>query len=191
MTLKKSREGLADLQMRRNLGIARLCSNSQKSTMPPAFTPAPAGAHDDLAAIRSLFKAYAGSLPVDLSYQGFADELAGLPGKYVPPHGELLLARDASGTAIGCAALRPLEPPLVCEMKRLFVSPQGRGTGCGRALAEEVLATARLLGYREIRLDTLPTMAGAQNLYANLGFTPVAPYYETPVAGTVFLGKML
>lgn len=191
MTLKKSREGLADLQMRRNLGIASLSSTPQKRTMPPALTITAARGQRNLAAIRSMFQAYAGSLPVDLSYQGFADELAGLPGKYAPPHGELLLARDASGAAIGCAALRPLEPPLVCEMKRLFVKPEGRGTGCGRALAEEILSTARQLGYREIRLDTLPSMASAQNLYARLGFTPVAPYYETPVAGTVFLGKML
>ena len=159
--------------------------------MAPPVSISPARTPQDLADIRTLFQAYADSLPVDLAYQGFAQELAGLPGKYAPPQGELLLARDALESAIGCVALRPLEPPLVCEMKRLFVVPQGQGTGCGRALAEAAISTARHLGYREIRLDTLPTMADAQGLYARLGFTPVPPYYETPVAGTVFLGKVL
>ncbi len=159
--------------------------------MAPPVSISPARTPQDLADIRMLFQAYADSLPVDLAYQGFARELAGLPGKYAPPLGELLLARDALGSAIGCVALRPLEPPLSCEMKRLFVAPQGRGTGCGRTLAEAVISTAGHLGYREMRLDTLPTMADAQGLYARLGFSPVPPYYETPVVGTVFLGKVL
>lgn len=159
--------------------------------MPSRVTITPARTPQDLADIRMLFQAYADSLPVDLAYQGFARELAGLPGKYAPPQGELLLARNVDGNPIGCVALRALDPPQVCEMKRLFVMPQGRGTGCGRTLAETVIRAARHLGYREIRLDTLPTMADAQGLYARLGFTPVPPYYDTPVAGTVFLGKAL
>lgn len=141
----------------------------------------------DLAAVRLLFRAYAASLPISLDYQGFDTELAALPGKYGPPSGALLLARNSSGEAVACAALRPLAPPLVCEMKRLYVSPAGRGAGLGRKLAEEVIRLARETGYSLLRLDTLPTMTDAHRLYESLGFTVTAPYYEGAAPGTVFM----
>jgi ribosomal protein S18 acetylase RimI-like enzyme len=141
----------------------------------------------DIAAASRLFEAYAASLAVDLDYQGFAAEQAGLPGKYAPPEGALLLARDRGGEPAGCVALRPLEAGRICEMKRLYVAPAGRGAGLGRALMQAAIEVARSLGYREIRLDTLPDMKAAQALYRDAGFRPTAPYYETPVAGTVFL----
>lgn len=149
-----------------------------------------AAAPDDIAAIAGLFRAYAASLPVDLGYQDFEAELAALPGKYAAPAGALLIARDAAGAPLGCVALRPMADGC-CEMKRLYVAPAGRGLGLGRALAEAICAEARRLGYREIRLDTLPTMTEAQGLYARLGFVPTAPYYDTPVAGTRFLARAL
>jgi GNAT superfamily N-acetyltransferase len=140
----------------------------------------------DLAAIRALLADYAGSLSVDLAYQGFAQELAGLPGAYDPPAGALLVARNAQGAAYGCVALRRITPA-IAEMKRLYVAPAARGGGLGRKLAQAVLAEARRLGYRTIVLDTLPDMKDARSLYAQLGFEPIAPYYDTPVEGTVFL----
>jgi ribosomal protein S18 acetylase RimI-like enzyme len=79
----------------------------------------------------------------------------------------------------------------ICEMKRLYVAPAGRGLGLGRALADAAITAAARAGHREIRLDTLPTMAAALALYRALGFVPVAPYYATPVAGTVFLSLSL
>lgn len=145
------------------------------------------GSADDLAAAIALFRAYAASLEVDLAYQDFAAELAAMPGKYAPPSGALLLARDVSGTPIGCVGLRPIAPSGCCEMKRLYVAPAGRGSGLGERLVQAVIAEARRIGYREMRLDTLPTMTGAIALYRKLGFAPIAPYYETPVAGTQFL----
>ncbi len=145
----------------------------------------------DLRAAASLFRAYATSLPIDLAYQGFEEEVAALPGKYAPPSGALLLARRADGEAIGCVALRAIEPEGCCELKRLYVSPEGRGLGLGRALVTAILAEAAQLGYREIRLDTLPTMTGALALYRKAGFEPTAPYYDTPITGTVFLAKRL
>jgi ribosomal protein S18 acetylase RimI-like enzyme len=151
---------------------------------------APVAGPGDLAAARTLFEAYAASIGIDLGYQGFAAELAGLPGKYAPPAGALLLARDTRSAAIGCVALRPLDRD-ACEMKRLYVAPAGRGLGLGRALGEAVLAEAARIGYREIRLDTLPTMAAAIGLYRRLGFREVAPYYDTPVAGTLFFARPL
>lgn len=145
---------------------------------------------DDLAALTQLFRAYANSLPIDLGYQGFDGELASLPGKYAPPHGAMLIARDANGTALGCVAMRPLETG-ACEMKRLYVAPAGRGQGLGKKLALAIIEVARMSGYSEMRLDTLASMIDAQALYRRLGFTEIAPYYDTPIAGTVFMSLQL
>jgi putative acetyltransferase len=144
----------------------------------------------DLPAITQLFRAYADSLPIDLGYQGFDGELASLPGKYAPPAGALLIARDANGAALGCVAMRPLEDG-VCEMKRLYVPPAGRGQGLGKQLARAIIEAARAAGHHEMRLDTLASMHEAQALYRALGFVEIAPYYDTPIEGTVFMSLTL
>ncbi len=159
--------------------------------MSAPFRIAPATSGDDLREARRLFSEYGASLAVDLAYQDFAAELAGLPGRYGPPGGALLLARDEAGVPLGCVALRSSGPAGTAEMKRLYVAPAGRGRGLGRALAEAIVAEAARLGYREIRLDTLPDMEAAQALYRELGFLPVEPYYQTPVDGTIFLALSL
>jgi GNAT superfamily N-acetyltransferase len=141
---------------------------------------------DDLAAARRLFQAYADWLGVDLCFQGFAQELATLPGAYAPPAGRLLLAK-AGGDAIGCVGLRPLEPG-ICEMKRLWVAPGFAGAGIGRALALRIIAEARALGYERMRLDTIaPRMPAAQRLYASLGFREIPAYYHNPLDGVLML----
>jgi ribosomal protein S18 acetylase RimI-like enzyme len=145
----------------------------------------------DLPAIASLFRAYAASLPISLDYQDFDAELAALPGKYAPPKGALILARNDAGAAIGCVALRPFDEDGVCEMKRLYVAPNGRGTGLGRQLAQAVIEAARAASYREMRLDTLPTMTSAIALYEQLGFTRIGAYYDTPIEETVFMSLKL
>ncbi len=145
----------------------------------------------ELSAAASLFRAYAASLPIDLAYQGFEAELAALPGKYAPPFGALFLARAEDGAPLGCAALRAIDPEGCCEMKRLYVAPKGRGLGLGKALVQAILSEAARIGYREIRLDTLPSMTSALALYRQAGFEPAEAYYDTPVAGTVFLAKQL
>ena len=114
-----------------------------------------------------------------------------MPGQYAPPEGELLLARALDGRPLGCVALRPIEPAKCCEMKRLYVSPLARGFGLGKALAEAVIEAAQRIGYREMRLDSLPSMAGAQALYRKLGFTVAEPHYNTPVPGTLFMRRAL
>ena len=156
-----------------------------------AFTIGPAASHADVDDVRALFQAYAASLPIDLGYQDFATELATLPGAYAAPTGALLLARDGDGRAIGCVALRALEPASVCEMKRLYVAPEARGLGLGRALLAAVVAEAGRLRYRELRLDTLPTMTAAIAMYRAEGFEPIAPYYHSAPAGTIFFARAL
>jgi ribosomal protein S18 acetylase RimI-like enzyme len=134
---------------------------------------------------RDLFREYASSLEVDLGFQGFEEELQGLPGVYARPGGGLLLGYDADEPA-GCVAFRPLEFG-VAEMKRLYVRPAARGGGWGWRLAERAITDARQAGYVRMRLDTLPTMAAALRMYVKLGFHEIAPYRHNPVAGARFL----
>lgn len=141
----------------------------------------------DAATLLRLFREYAEWLGVDLGFQDFEAELASLPGKYTRPGGCALLAQDADGQVHGCVAMRPLKDD-ICEMKRLYLRPEARGTGLGRKLADAVIAAARQAGYRHMVLDTLDHMQGALRLYDRLGFRPVDPYYHNPVPGAVYLG---
>jgi len=139
---------------------------------------------EHLPTVRALFDEYAGALGVDLAFQDFERELAELPGDYVPPEGRLLLALDGREAA-GCVALRPFEPG-ICEMKRLYVRPAHRGTGLGRSLAGAIVAAGRDAGYERMRLDTLPTMTAARDLYRSLGFVEIEAYRPNPVHGTTY-----
>ena len=140
---------------------------------------------DDLAVVREIFRAYADSLGIDLAFQDFEGELAELPGKYSAPDGRVLLAWQ-EGQAVGCVAMRPMGEG-ACEMKRLFVQPLGRGQGLGRRLAEAICAAAKAAGYRRIRLDTMPSMSTAQDIYLAMGFKPIAAYVFNPIEGTKYL----
>jgi ribosomal protein S18 acetylase RimI-like enzyme len=151
----------------------------------PVVTLREARGPSDIETARSLFREYAESLGVDLGFQDFESELRGLPGDYRAPKGTLLLA-SRGDQVLGCVAARPLEPG-IAEMKRLYVRPSARGLGLGRQLAEAAIRFARQAGYRAMRLDTLPQMAKAQGLYAELGFKPIAPYRHNPIAGTAYL----
>jgi ribosomal protein S18 acetylase RimI-like enzyme len=136
--------------------------------------------------VRELFLEYAQSLGFSLCFQSFDQELAGLPGDYAPPEGCLLLV-EAEGKPAGCAALHKLDDN-TCEMKRLYLRPQFRGNGAGRALAERILAEARAIGYKSIRLDTVePVMKDAVAMYRRLGFKEIAPYRENPIAGALYM----
>ena len=137
-----------------------------------------------IAQARRLIEEYVDSLGIDLGFQEIEKELREFPGAYAPPQGRLLLA-FAGAEAIGCVALRPFEQG--CEMKRLYVRPDSRGLGAGRALAGAVIEAARELGYRSMRLDTQPEMSAARALYRSLGFREIEPYRFNPTPGTSFM----
>jgi len=162
---------------------------SEKTVPDTVFSIAEALDADSIEACRALFVEYQRSLGVSLCFQGFDQELATLPGAYARPRGRLLLARVV-GEPAGCAGLRPLGER-DAEMKRLYVRPDMRGIGLGRVLAECVIDEARSLGYGTLKLDTLPGMAEAQQLYRELGFVDAAPYNDNPVAGVRFMSLAL
>jgi len=144
---------------------------------------------EDMAAVRSLFTEYAGSLGIDLGFQGFDGELEGLPGRYSPPEGTLLIA-ERDGEPCGCIALRRIDAR-ACEMKRLYVRPACRGLGIGRELVRRLLEEAGARGYGCMRLDTLPSMRSAIAMYRSFGFLETAPYVYNPVEGALFMEKVL
>ena len=136
---------------------------------------------------RELIVEYATWLEFNLCFQGFEEEMRSFPGKYAPPAGRLLLALW-DGRPAGVIALRALEEPGLCEMKRLYVRSEFRGHGIGRILAERVIGEAAKLGYTRMRLDTIPgKMDRAIEMYRELGFAEIVPYYNTPVGHTLFM----
>jgi ribosomal protein S18 acetylase RimI-like enzyme len=139
-----------------------------------------------IAQARELFLEYSKSLGFSLCFQSFDKELAGLPGDYAPPEGRLLLA-EYGGQLAGCVALHELQEE-ICEMKRLYLRPEFRGKGLGRALADRIIAQARQIGYRRMRLDTVePLMKNAVAMYRKLGFKEIAPYRPNPIVGALYM----
>ena len=154
----------------------------------PAFIQVESRAQIALA--RELFLEYANSLGFSLCFQNFDQELAALPGDYVPPEGRLLLA-EYEGQLAGCIALHKLKPE-ICEMKRLYVRPQFRGKKLGRAIADYIIAEARDIGYLRMRLDTVePAMKEAVAMYRKIGFREIEPYCSNPIAGALYMELQL
>ena len=141
---------------------------------------------EDIPVLRELFREYSDGLGVNLCFQNFEEELAGLPGAYAPPSGRLLVARSGKAVA-GCVALRSLGPD-ICEMKRLYVRPTFRNQRLGRRLTDQLLAEARAIGYKRMRLDTLPgKMDPAISMYRSLGFKEIDRYYDNPYPTALFM----
>ncbi|MBZ0156053.1 MAG: GNAT family N-acetyltransferase [Alphaproteobacteria bacterium] len=138
-----------------------------------------------LAQVKELFSEYAAALGCNPCFKNLEQEIAALPGDYSPPGGSLLVARYDNRVA-GCVALKRLDEN-ACEMKRLYVRPEFRGKGIGKALVLSAVEDARKLGYRHIRLNTLPSMKEAIPLYHFLGFYDIQPYGATPIPGALYM----
>src|SRR5579862_9722993 len=163
----------------------RFPSVSSVPSVVKGFSIQQAATPGEIAQARELFLEYAESLGFSLCFQNFDQELAGLPGDYAPPGGRLLLA-ELSGELAGCVALHKFDDD-ICEMKRLYLRRKFRGKGLGRILAEAIIAEARNIGYRRMRLDTVgPVMPDAVAMYRKLGFREIAPYRTNPMPGTLY-----
>ena len=166
-------------------------TNSQSSASPVSsvvkvFSLVQATSPLQIVQARELFVEYAKSLGFSLCFQNFEQEVAGLPGNYCSPDGRLLLA-EYVGQLAGCVALHKINDS-ICEMKRLYLRPQFRGKGLGRLLADRVIAEARQIGYRHMRLDTVePVMKDAVEMYRKIGFKEIAPYRPNPIAGALYM----
>jgi putative acetyltransferase len=175
--------------MAKHRGSAKQDSSSVSSVV-KSFSIKQAESSEQIAHARELFLEYAQSLGFSLCFQSFDQELARLPGDYAPPDGRLLLA-EYEGQLAGCVALHKLEPG-ICEMKRLYLRPQFRGKGLGRALADAIIAEARSSGYQRMRLDTIePIMKDAVAMYRQFGFQEIAPYRPNPIAGAKYMELFL
>ena len=140
---------------------------------------------DMIEEIKELFLEYAQTLDIDLSFQDFETELKTLPGKYGKPDGALIIALVDNKVA-GCVALRKLSAD-ICEMKRLYVRDNYRGLGLGKKLISMIIEEAKSLSYSHIRLDTLPNMKKAQDLYSSFCFYDIEPYVYNPILGTRYM----
>jgi putative acetyltransferase len=146
-------------------------------------------AGQQIASVQDLWREYWSSIGLPLDLQGFAEEVAALPGVYRPPGGRLLLAM-IEGEPAGTAAFRPLDA-WRCEAKRLYVRPRYRGRGVGRLLLDRLIGEARTEGYLAIYCDTLKSMTAALQMYKESGFSEIAPYSATPTPEAIYLGRAL
>jgi putative acetyltransferase len=143
----------------------------------------------DIENVRELFEEYWRSFGFSPCFQGFGEEVAGLPGKYAAPGGRLILAIE-NGKLAGCGALRQVDSRRA-EAKRLYVRAEFRGRGLGAALLEYLIEEARAAGYLELVGDTMPEMRDALALYKRRGFELTGPYSENPTPGAVYIRLIL
>ncbi len=141
---------------------------------------------NQIARAAELFLEYQQFLNVDLCFQDFDREVAGLPGDYVSPHGALLLAQPEQGDAFGCIGLQPYSEAGVAELKRLYVQPDRRGDRAGLKLTRCALDIALAAGYETVRLDTLPKLDTAIAMYRRFGIQEIDAYRFNPVQGTLY-----
>ncbi|HEY5223183.1 MAG TPA: GNAT family N-acetyltransferase [Microbacteriaceae bacterium] len=113
---------------------------------------------------------------------------------FTPPAGVFLVvvtdSSDDSDDAVGCGGIRRIEVGATggarYEVKHLWLKPQARGSGAGRALLNELEARARGFDATELVLDTNVSLVAAAGLYRSSGFHEIAPYNDNPNATTWF-----
>lgn len=145
---------------------------------------------EEFAAATDLFQQYAAFIGIDLSFQNFEEELNSIEAQYSQPGGALLIGYNDTSEAIACVALRKWDDE-TAELKRMFVQPAYQGHKIGYRLMEEIIAIAKKIGYKKIKLDTLSTMLGAIKLYRSYGFYEIPSYRFNPIEGTVYMEKVL
>ena len=133
---------------------------------------------------KKILQEYADWLDLDMCYGNIAKEIKEFPGEYGPPGGKFYLAYEGM-EVVGSVALRMWKGD-ICEMKRLFVRPVHRSKGLGRILARFIVDEARKMGYKRMRLDTLPHMVAAITLYKSLGFREITKYRISPTDDAVY-----
>lgn len=144
-----------------------------------------AQSENDYVLARELFVEYASTLGVDLAFQNFSNELENISAEYGPPARCIYFVYTLDGFAIGCFAIRKFEDS-ICELKRMYLRRDFQGKGIGKLMLRKAMAVAKELGYKHMRLDTLPTMESAIRLYNAIGFYEILPYRFNPVAGTKY-----
>lgn len=137
--------------------------------------------------VRGLIREYTEWFGRDLAFQGLDDELEHVGDKYLPPEGRLIVALDDGGTVVGCVAYHRLDDA-TAEMKRLYVTPAGRGHHLGERLARRIMELAREDGFERMVLDTVAPLEAAVSLYRKLGFREIEPYYHNPFEDVIYFG---
>jgi ribosomal protein S18 acetylase RimI-like enzyme len=132
-----------------------------------------------------LFVEYAESLGFDLCFQNFHREIRDLKEEYTNNGGGILLCYE-DGVPVGCVGLRRFKDD-ICEMKRLYLRNEFRGSGTGKMLATKIIEKAKELGYEKMRLDTIETMKEAISIYKKIGFKEIDAYRENPVPGVIYM----
>jgi N-acetylglutamate synthase-like GNAT family acetyltransferase len=99
-------------------------------------------------------------------------------GDYMPPTGCLVVARKGSGEIVGCGMMKRLDQH-TGEMKRMFVTQEGRGTGVGRKLIKALENAARNMGLKRLIADTLTPNVEMRDLFPKLGFVELDEPIET------------
>lgn len=151
------------------------------------ITVSRATSQDDIIAAKALFQAYADSLEYSIEYQGFSDEMARFPEGY-----DLILVATSGDTTVGTVGLKSHKgSKTLCEMKRMFVTPDARGLGAGRILADVLMTEAKAHGYKVMLLDTLKRWKAAHALYISIGFEEAEPFEHFPQPDVIYLKRHL
>jgi ribosomal protein S18 acetylase RimI-like enzyme len=134
---------------------------------------------EDIAAVKSIFMEYMrfieDYLGESLNFQGTEKEFAEFPDIY-----DSLLLAKMDGIPVAACGIKPFKTG-VCELKRLYCRPAGRGHKLGLKLTEASIADARARGYRQMFLDTDRGLVSANAIYEGLGFTDIKRYYDNPM----------
>jgi putative acetyltransferase len=102
---------------------------------------------------------------------GVESDLGAVLEHYRAPAAGFWVAEE-DGAIVGTVAIRPKDggEGSTCELKRLYVRADCRGTGLGERLYRHAEAFARAAGYERIWLDSSRRFEKAHRLYVRHGF---------------------